>query len=220
MHIFLRLLIYAYLRLLYAVSSSFLRTVVLFLTVGFADTFPAQQRKIPVLWNFQQCDFAREWLTFAKYHCFHAEFFYPPAKRNSSIMEFAVARFLNKARQNRILPSVTYKTCRASFPARAERVEFSRLSIIRLKAYSARKEGRTDPQAGIVAAIAESSLCFIVWYCKAVNGWSATRSCEWVGSPLKRHRKMLQERLACFITSFILRHFQSAVKRSVHLTGV
>ena len=44
----------------------------------------------------------------------------------------------------------------------AEKVEFSRLSIIRLKVYSARKEGRTDPQAGIVTAIAESSLCFIV----------------------------------------------------------
>ena len=72
----------------------------------------------------------------------------------------------------------------------AERVEFSRLSIIRLKAYSARKEGGTDPQAGIVTAIAESSRCFIVWYCKAVNGWSATRSCEWVGSPLKRRRKV------------------------------
>src|SRR5699024_4338271 len=44
----------------------------------------------------------------------------------------------------------------------AEKVEFSRLSIIRLKVYSARKEGRTDPQAGIVTALAESSLCFIV----------------------------------------------------------
>ena len=36
------------------------------------------------------------------------------------------------------------------------------LSIIRLKAYSARKERRTDPQARIVPTIAESSLCFIV----------------------------------------------------------
>ena len=46
----------------------------------------------------------------------------------------------------------------------AEKVEFSRLSIIRLNAYSARKEGRTDTQANFV--------------------------CEWVGAPLKRHRKM------------------------------
>ena len=65
----------------------------------------------------------------------------------------------------------------------AERVEFSRLSIIRLKAYSARKEGRTDPQAGVATTIAERNLCFIVCYCKAVKGWSATRSCEWVGFP-------------------------------------
>ena len=35
---------------------------------------------------------------------------------------------------------------RADFPARAERVEFSRLSIIRLNAYSARKEGRTTAE--------------------------------------------------------------------------
>ena len=43
----------------------------------------------------------------------------------------------------------------------AEKVEFSRLSIIRLKTYPARKEGKTDPQAGIVTAIAESNLYFI-----------------------------------------------------------
>ena len=73
---------------------------------------------------------------------------------------------------------------------KAEKVEFSRLSIIRLKAYSARKEGRTDPQAGVATTIAKRNLCFIVCYCKAVKGWSATRSCEWVGAPLKRRRKV------------------------------
>ena len=38
------------------------------------------------------------------------------AAQNSSIMEFAVAQFLNKAKQNHAFASVTYKTCRASFP--------------------------------------------------------------------------------------------------------
>ena len=55
-----------------------------------------------------------------------------------------------------------FRMSEASRTNEAERVEFSRLSIIRLKAYSARKEGGTDPQAGIVTAIAESSRCFIV----------------------------------------------------------
>ena len=76
-----------------------------------------------------------------------------------------------------------FRMSEASRTNEAERVEFSRLSIIRLKAYSARKEGRTDPLAGAITTIAERSLCFIVCYCKAVNGWSATRSCEWVGAP-------------------------------------
>ena len=50
----------------------------------------------------------------------------------------------------------------ASRANEAERVEFSRLSIIRLKAYSARKEGKTDPQARVVEAIAKRKLCFMV----------------------------------------------------------
>ena len=41
----------------------------------------------------------------------------------------------------------------ASRTNEAERVEFSRLSIIRLKAYLARKEGRTDTQANYVCEI-------------------------------------------------------------------
>ena len=55
-----------------------------------------------------------------------------------------------------------FRMSEASRTNEAEKVEFSRLSIIRLKVYSARKEWRTDPQAGIVIALAESSLCFIV----------------------------------------------------------
>ena len=49
---------------------------------------------------------------------------------------------VNKARQNRILPSVTSKTCRASFPVRAERGEFPRKNHSRLY-YPPRKEGKT-----------------------------------------------------------------------------
>ena len=96
----------------------------------------------------------------------------------------------------------------------AEKVEFSRLSIIRLKAYLARKEGRTDPQAGVATTIAKRNLCFIVCYCKAVNGWSATRSCEWVGSPLKRRRKVPCVVIFRLDYRFIARHFHSAPKRS------
>ncbi len=138
MHIFLRLLICACLRLLYA--APFLRTLILFLTVGFADTFPAQQRKIPVLWNFQQRNFERERQTFTKYPCFHAEFFYQPAAQNSIILEFPPAQFFNKARQNHAFASVTYKIRRADFSVRTERSEFSRLSLLRLNTYSARAQ--------------------------------------------------------------------------------
>ena len=115
-HIFLRLFICGVL--------TFLQTIALFLTVrfcghrafttcpvlwtprfyhlsGFVDTAHTMQRKIPVLWNFQQRNFERERQTFAKYHCFHAEFSYQPAAQNSGIMEFSMTRFLNQARQNR-----------------------------------------------------------------------------------------------------------------------
>ena len=40
----------------------------------------------------------------------------------------------------------------ASRTNKAERVEFSRLSIIRLKTYSARKEGKTEAQENDFAA--------------------------------------------------------------------
>ena len=46
--------------------------------------------------------------------------------------------FLIKRGKIALLPSVTAKTCCASFPARAERVEFSRPSLLRLNTYSAR----------------------------------------------------------------------------------
>ena len=100
----------------------------------FTLNFPISQlRKIPVLWNFQQHDFERKRQTFAKYPCFHAEFSYQSAAQNSSIMEFPITQFfLIKRGKITLLPSVTAKTCCASFPARAERDEFSRLSIIRL----------------------------------------------------------------------------------------
>ena len=74
---------------------------------------------------------------------------------------------INKARQNRILPSVTYKIRCADFPVRAERVEFSRKSQVCLNIYLARKEGKTDPQT--------------------------SKACEWVGSPLTRKRKVFCE---------------------------
>ena len=46
----------------------------------FTPNFPiSQQRKIPEYWNFRQRNFERERQAFAKYHCFHAEFFYQPA---------------------------------------------------------------------------------------------------------------------------------------------
>ena len=77
-------------------------------------------------------------------------------------MEFAVAQFFNKARQNHAFASVTYKIRRTDFSVRTEKGEFSRLSLLRLNTYSARKEGKTEPQAGAITTIAESSLCFIV----------------------------------------------------------
>ena len=157
MHIFLRLLICACLRLLYAAPSSFLRTIVLFLTVGFADASPAQQRKIPVLWNLQ-------WRNFL-------------IKRSKTTLLRALP--IKLAVQ-------VFRMSEASRTNEAEKVEFSRLSLLRLNTYSARKEGKTEPQA--------------------------SRACEWQGFPLKRRRKMPQERLAYFITSFILRHFHSAPK--------
>ena len=54
---------------------------------------------------------------------------------------FATLHIMNKARQNRILPSVTSKTCRASFPVRAERGEFPRKNHSCLY-YPPRKEGK------------------------------------------------------------------------------
>ena len=78
---------------------------------------------------------------------------------------FQWRHFLIKRGKIALLPSVTAKTCCASFPARAERAEFSRPSLFRLNTYSARKEGKTEPQA--------------------------SRACEWSGVPFKRHRKML-----------------------------
>ena len=72
--------------------------------------------------------------------------------------------FLIKRGKIALLPSVTAKTCCTSFPARAEKVEFSRPSLLRLNTSSARKEGKTEPQA--------------------------SRACKWQGVPLKRHRKM------------------------------
>ena len=60
----------------------------------FTPNFPiSQQRKIPEYWNFRQRNFERERQTFAKYHCFHAEFFYQPAAQNSRILEFPTTRF-------------------------------------------------------------------------------------------------------------------------------
>ena len=129
----LRLHICACLRLLYAVP--FLRTLVLFLTVGFAYASPAQQRKIPVLWNLQ-------WRNFL-------------IKRSKTTLLRALP--IKLAVQ-------VFRMSEASRTNEAEKVEFSRLSIIRLKAYSARKEGKTEPQA--------------------------SRACEWLGVPLKRHRNM------------------------------
>ena len=87
----------------------------------------------------------------------------------------------------------------ASRTNEAERVEFSRLSIIRLKAYSARKEGKTEAQA--------------------------SRACEWQGFPLKRRRKVPCEVIIRFDYNFIARHFQPAPKRSARtpnrcITGV
>ena len=41
-----------------------------------------------------------------------------------------------------------------------------------------------------------------------------------LGFPIKRHRKMPQERLACFGTSFILRHFQPAVKKALRRSAL
>ena len=81
-----------------------------------------------------------------------------------------------------------FRMSEASRTNEAERVEFSRLSIIRLKAYSAGKEGKTDPQATFV--------------------------CEWVGFPLKRRRKVPCEVVFRLDYSFIARHFHSAPKRS------
>ena len=159
MHIFLRLLICACLRLLYAASSSFLRTIVLFLTVGFADASPAQQRKIPVLWNLQ-------WRNFL-------------IKRSKTTLLRALP--IKLAVQ-------VFRMSEASRTNEAEKVEFSRLSIIRLKAYSARKEGKTEPQA--------------------------SRACEWRGFPLKRGRKVPCEVIIRFDYNFIARHFQPAPKRS------
>ena len=83
-----------------------------------------------------------------------------------------------------------FRMSEASRTNEAERVEFSRLSIIRLKAYSARKEGKTEPQA--------------------------SRACEWRGFPLKRRRKVPCEVIIHFDYNFIARHFQPAPKRSAH----
>ena len=58
------------------------------LPVHFCGHFPFTTTQIPIYWNLQWRDFVRERLTFAKYHCFHTQFFYPPAKRNSIIPEF------------------------------------------------------------------------------------------------------------------------------------
>ena len=78
----------------------------------------------------------------------------------------------------------------ASRTVEAERVEFSRPSLLRLNTYSARKEGETEPQA--------------------------SRACEWQGFPLKRRRKVPCEIVFRFEYSFIARHFQPAPKRSAH----
>ena len=56
----------------------------------------------------------------------------------------------------------TYKMRRAHFPVRAERVEFSRKSQVCLNIIFARKEGRTDPQAGAIKAVAKMELYFMV----------------------------------------------------------
>ena len=59
---------------------------------------------------------------------------------------------VNKAKQNRVFASVTYKMRRAHFPVRAEKVEFSRKRIVCLNINLARKEGRTDSQANRIFA--------------------------------------------------------------------
>ena len=68
----------------------------------------------------------------------------------------------NKAKQNRVFASVTSKIRCANFPARAERVEFSRKRQVCLNINFARKEGETCSQARAVKAIAKSRVYFIV----------------------------------------------------------
>ena len=60
-----------------------------------------------IIFFTDDCSFPNRWVC-GRFPC--------TAAQNSSIMEFAVAQFLNKAKQNHAFASVTYKTCRASFP--------------------------------------------------------------------------------------------------------
>ena len=120
-------------------------------------------------------------VTHRNYFSFISRHFQPAVKRSKTTLLRALP--IKLAVQ-------VFRMSEASRTNEAERVEFSRPSLLRLNAYSARKEGRTDPQANSV--------------------------CEWVGSPLKRHRKMPWAVTHRNYFSFISRHFQSAVKRSAH----